>query len=343
LVIGAGGLLGGAVAGCLASSGRSWIGTSRGGLPGGGGHPAPSGRLRRLDLADRDELRRLLLEVQPRFIVNAASHPPGAAVEQMRRIHLDGSANLLAAVEETGSACRVLLLGSAAEYGNAAAGTRLGEAAPLRPLSDYGRIKAAAGERALARRERGVDLVVARVFNLIGPGQGARLLAGALLAKLARGEQPLGVDDANFVRDWVDVRDVARALVLLAEAAVAPPVVNVCTGTGRRVATLARRLAALAGAAVTPRATPTGPTVLWRSVGAPQRLRALGWQPEVPFARSLVDQWREAGSPRVAGPAGAVSSAGAVRQDSNPEGAGASPSPCPPGRDPAVPRKREGD
>lgn len=289
-MIGASGLLGGAVAARLGRSGRPWIGASRSGLP---------GRLRRLDLLDREGLRRTLDEVRPRFVVDAAGHPPGASAEEMRDIHLVGSGNLLAAVEESGRACRVLLVGTAAEYGNAAAGPGSDEDAELRPLSAYGRIKALASERALLARARGVDLVVARVFNTIGPGQGSHLLAGALLARLARGEQPLRVRDANFVRDWADVRDVARALVLVAETAAAPPVVNVCTGTGRRVAELASRLAGLASAAVELEETAVSAALPWRSVGLPHRLRALGFEPSFRFARSLADQWRAAGSPGV--------------------------------------------
>jgi nucleoside-diphosphate-sugar epimerase len=215
----------------------------------------------------------------------------------MRRIHLVGSGNLLAAVAESRRACRVLLVGTAAEYGNTAAGAGADEDSPLLPLSAYGRIKALASEGALQARARGLDLAVARVFNTIGPGQGAHLLAGAMLARLRQGEQPLRVRDANFVRDWTDVRDVARALVLVAETAAAPPVVNVCTGTGRRVGEVAQRLAGLAGAAVELAETEPSAALPWHSVGVPHRLSALGFAPAIPFARGLADQWRAAGSP----------------------------------------------
>jgi GDP-4-dehydro-6-deoxy-D-mannose reductase len=285
LVIGANGFLGSALLAELAAVGAPAVGARGPGfLP--------------LDLLDPPALERVLRQVRPQRIVNAAGHPPGATDEEMCRLHLKGSRNLLAAVEESGLACRTVLLGSAAEYGNSPESAGSDESDPPRPLSAYGRIKARQSEAGLDARNRGVDVVIVRLFNTTGPGQGAHLLAGALLARLARGERPLRVGQANFVRDWLDVRDAARALVRIGEAAASPQAVNVCSGEGRTVEDLARTLAELAGGQVEPTPAATPAEVLWRSVGRPDRLRALGWRPEIPFAQSLHDQWRASGSPR---------------------------------------------
>jgi GDP-4-dehydro-6-deoxy-D-mannose reductase len=285
LVIGANGFLGSALLAQLAAAGVPAVGArGPGALP--------------LDLLDRPALKRVLRQVRPRRIVNAAGHPPGASDEEMRRIHLEGSRNLLAAQEESGLACRTILLGSAAEYGNSPENVGSGEDDPPHPLSAYGRIKARQSEAGLDARSRGADVVIARVFNTTGPGQGKHLLAGALLDRLARGERPLRVEQSNFVRDWLDIRDTARALVRIGEAVATPAVVNVCTGEGRPVEELARALAKLAGGRVEPMPAAISAEVLWRSVGRPDRLWSLGWRPEVPFERSLRDQWLAGGSTR---------------------------------------------
>ena len=250
-----------------------------------------------IDLQDRPGLKRILRQVRPRVIVNAAGHPGGATDEELLRLHLEGSQNLLAAVKESGLVCRTLLLGSAAEYGNSPDSPGSDEDDPPRPLSAYGRVKARQSEAGLEARSRGADVVIARPFNTTGPGQSVHLLAGGLLARLAQGERPLRVGQANFVRDWLDARDVARALVRIGEAAKPPPVVNVCSGEGRQVEELARTLAQLAGGRVEPAPAATSADVLWHSVGRPDRLRSLGWRPEVPFAQSLHDQWHAAGRP----------------------------------------------
>ena len=81
---------------------------------------------------------------------------------------------------------------------------------------------------------RGLDAVMARPFNHIGPGQGPGFLLPDLLTRaeeaVAKGE-PLRVGDLTTRRDYTDVRDVARAYrLLLGVEGLEHRVFNVCSG-----------------------------------------------------------------------------------------------------------------
>ena len=143
-------------------------------------------------------------------------------------------------------------LGSAAEYGPGEPGTAVAESAPPRPASAYGATKLAGTRLVELGRAAGLDAVVLRVFNPVGPGAPDGILPGRLVSEFRRAladgsEVQLGPLDA--VRDFVDARDVADAVIAAALAGRAPgrggqpdgssgglpeAVINVASGQGGR-------------------------------------------------------------------------------------------------------------
>ena len=88
------------------------------------------------------------------------------------------------------------------------------------------------------------------------------------------------------------MRDVARALVTLAESPNPPAVANICAGKGRTVEFVAGIIGRVTGAEIKTEPGDTSPNVLWRSVGNPRRMFHLGWRPQHNLAESLADQWQ---------------------------------------------------
>jgi nucleoside-diphosphate-sugar epimerase len=85
------------------------------------------------------------------------------------------------------------------------------------PRSVYARSKLEAeGKLIELCRSRGVDLRIARVFGLVAPGQPENYILPGLL-KRAREKRVTGVPGLNGVRDYLDSRDVCRALVRIHE------------------------------------------------------------------------------------------------------------------------------
>lgn len=235
------------------------------------------------DAVDAKAVEALVHEIVPAAIVNCVrtSADDAGAIKPVRA---------LVSVARRRKV-RLVHVGSAAEYGEAGRGVRLGERRRPRPLTPYGRAKAAATQEVLSVRKAGCDAVVGRVFNMIGPGEGEDTVAGAWAARIGRSELGKGmiVDLPPAVRDFVDVRDAARALLILALAPLRHPLYNVCTGRGTRIDQLVRRMLRIAGLPVRVRTrfadgkSARGPA---RSVGSPIRMRSLGWRPVVSLDQS---------------------------------------------------------
>jgi len=100
----------------------------------------------------------------------------------------------------------------------------------------YGVTKAAAERTArILAAELGLDVVWARIFNIIGPGESERHLCGRVAARLAAikagaEKAQLHLGDLSPTRDLVDVRDAARALRILAVNAPGGQPYNLASG-----------------------------------------------------------------------------------------------------------------
>jgi nucleoside-diphosphate-sugar epimerase len=278
LVLGAGGFIGRNLVATLKGEGHIVAEISRSTRP-------------EADILDRASLRVLLREFQPTIILNACGH--GATVSGgMEEFYERSTRTLLEAVAEEVPASRVVLLGSAAEYGNTEGAPGAFETDPLRPLSDYGRAKCRQFEVAGEFLARGLAITTARLFNPIGPGQGDQQFVGGLLNRIRRGEGPLRVRDGDCIRDWLDVRDAARAIVMAAGANASLSLVNICSGRGQTVEYIARAVARMMNVDIEVEPARPGPTLLARSVGNPARLFSLGWRPQYDLAQTLADQCR---------------------------------------------------
>ena len=232
LVIGAAGLLGRAV---LAEAERSGLVADA--VVGRASPTAPEAQVLRLSSGAVDPLARLLDRLKPAAIVNAAGRTSGDA-DELWQANVEPVAALLEAMRAAAPGARLVHLGSAAEYAEVPDGTT-DEDAPLVGLHAVRRGEAGGLPAGQRRRRSGLDTVVARVFNPIGPrmpatslpGRAARLLRDAAVAGAA--EIELGPLDA--VRDYVDLRDIATAvLVLAAEPRLAHRVYNVGTRASDR-------------------------------------------------------------------------------------------------------------
>jgi GDP-4-dehydro-6-deoxy-D-mannose reductase len=283
-----------------------------------GGAPVPragNATVLEADLDDAPAVAGAVAAARPDRIVHLAGQSsvhhswidPGATL----RTNVMGLVHLMDAVRAEGLRPRVLVVGSAEEYGivDGASGP-VREDAPLRPLSPYAVSKVAQGLLALEYAAPGGPTVVrTRTFPHTGPGRGEAFAESSFarqIVEVEAGHRPpvLSVGNLEAVRDFTDVRDVARAYWALLERApggVVPrteTVYNVCSGRGVRLADLLARLIALAGVEVDVRQDPARfrPSDIPVLVGDPSRLRAAtGWEPRIDLDRTLRDlleDWR---------------------------------------------------
>jgi UDP-glucose 4-epimerase len=214
------------------------------------------------------------------------------------RINIEGSLNLLEAVRAAGGSARVVFASTGgAIYGDLAE-PPTAEQAAKDPQSPYGVAKLAV-EQYLAYygRVHGLQSIALRFSNVYGPRQDPHGEAGVVAIfceRLLHGEPLTVYGDGRQTRDYVFVGDVARAVQLGARAAVPPAgtvdarAFNIGTGVETDVLTLAKTLAAAAGAPPRIAHAAERPGEQRRSaVRIDAAERALGWRPDVALEQGL--------------------------------------------------------
>ena len=250
------------------------------------------------DLRNGDAVQRLA-DVRPDAVVHLAAVASGAEARKNPDAALAVNAaatTLLAALLSTTSRPRFLFVSTGEIYGDSHA-TQIAETAPCRPTSPYGTSKAAA-EGALRSiwQRTALPVTIARAFPHTGPGQSTTYVLPALTARLREakrtGAHVVKAGNLSAVRDFLDVRDVVRAYLLLLEKGAPGEVYNVASGVGQRLADCFEMLARLVGveAHAEPDATLLRPGDIPVLIGDAAKLRsATGWRPTIPFERTLQD------------------------------------------------------
>ncbi|WP_055548031.1 NAD-dependent epimerase/dehydratase [Streptomyces sp. NBRC 110028] len=191
-------------------------------------------------------LTRFLNAVHPGVVINCAGATRGGARE-LTRHNTVAVATVCESLRRSGCGARLVQIGCSSEYGPSQPGSSTAEDAVPRPGGPYGVSKLAATELVLGS---GLDAVVLRVFSPVGPGTPAGSPLGRLAETMRRamqsGDSELKLSGLGVQRDFVDVRDVARA-VHAASLSAAQGVVNIGTGRAVRLREAASVLARVAG------------------------------------------------------------------------------------------------
>lgn len=256
------------------------------------------------DVTDTAAMSAVLQAHQPDLIFHLAGLVRGQDTAALWRVNVQGTEAVLEAASQLATPPRVVIPGSAAEYGLLVGDQPVTEMAQTRPLGSYGVSKVAQTLLALGYAWRGqVPVVVGRVFNITGPAEPAAMLGGAMAAQIVaieRGEQEpiLRVGNLSPTRDYVDIRDMVQALWLLGQQGQAGEIYNICSGQAVQVAAVVEQLVALGRVPITIQPDPARqrPSDIPHCVGDSTKLRAAtGWQPTLNLTTSLadlLDWWR---------------------------------------------------
>lgn len=253
-------------------------------------------------------LATLIERVRPVAVINCAGRTEGSN-EELVACNVVLVRNVIEAMCRADVGARLVHLGSAAEYGATLPATAVSETDTPRPTSAYGMTKLIGTqlvtEASVTGRLTGTAL---RVFNAVGPGSPLTCLPGRVVAEVKRamvtgGGLRLGRLDS--VRDFIDVRDVAHAVMLAAvDTGHAPEILNIGRGEPVLVRRLVQEVVQAAGFTGEVREEEPIPnrsvTVEWQCADIQRSRQTLGWQPSVTLRESVADLWHGADG---AGPA----------------------------------------
>ena len=193
------------------------------------------------DLCDPNRVDEVVKKTHPDVMFHLVGLAQGNPAD-LYRGNFFSALYLLESVRQHVSSARTLLVGSAAEYGSAAANQLpLTEESSCRPTEHYGASKHAMTLVALnyAQFYR-LKVVVARPFNIIGAGVPSPLLVGAVLCRIKEalkngGEPVIKIGNLESERDFVAVDDVVEAYVRMVSGEGWGQIFNLCSGQPRSV------------------------------------------------------------------------------------------------------------
>lgn len=264
-----------------------------------------------IDLADAESIRAAFDVARPGVVFHLAAQAfvPRSieAPDETYEINVMGTAGVLAVLRawsrENDSKVRLVFISSAEVYGaQPPSAMPLRETTAPNPVNPYAASKAAAEAIVLGEaRSFGVDAVIARAFNHIGPGQNDRFVVPAFanqLAAIAGGGEPvMHVGNLDARRDFLDVRDVVDAYVAIAERGESGEAYNVASGSAVSVREILGELIRIAHVPVEVRDDPARmrPSDVPIVYGSSEKLRErTGWAPRIPLRRSLQDVYAQA-------------------------------------------------
>jgi len=245
-----------------------------------------------LDLVSDDSVRAAVETSAPDWLVHLAgiASPVEANAAPIHAFEVNalGVLRVLDAIGRSGGKTRVLVVGSAEQYGaHQASEYPLVETAAQQPLTPYAVSKAAQELIALqAFRASGTSVIATRSFNHSGVGHGERYLLPTLVRRareLPREGGVLRIGNGDVRRDYLHVQDVVAAYLALLESGTPGEVYNVSSGVGVPVRQLAERVLVRLGVAAEISSDPAlaRATDVPLLIGDNRKLRqATGWAPQ---------------------------------------------------------------
>jgi len=254
-----------------------------------------------LNVRDEHQVRTVVREAQPEviyYLAGVSAPDERGDVGHVFEVSVQGAQAALGAAVQQQPMPRVLLVGSSHVYGVRTIEHPVTEEETLRPTSIYGAMKAAAEVWAFGLgAATGLEVIAARPFNHIGPGQQPSFVATSLAAQVAtiKASGMAGsvyVGSLDVKRDFTDVRDVVRAYRLLAEQGEPGEPYNIASGKSTSIREILNGLIEIADIEATVvtdeiRARPGEPPEI---IGDASKIReTAGWMPEIPLHQTLTD------------------------------------------------------
>lgn len=254
-----------------------------------------------VDILNARETANTIAKINPDNVYHlAASSSPSQSfkdpVETLRN-NIFGQINILDALVKIDSKAKVLIVGSAEEYGTVKEGEKVDEDDSLTPVSPYAVSKVAQdflGFQYYLHEK--LHVVRVRPFNHIGPRQSSAFVVGAFASQIAqienKGSGYIEVGNLNAYRDFTDVRDMVRAYFLALEKGKAGEVYNLGSGKLVKISDLLKTLISFSKVKIKikidkGRYAPV--EIKSISCNFNKFKRATGWEPKIPLKTTLFD------------------------------------------------------
>jgi nucleoside-diphosphate-sugar epimerase len=194
------------------------------------------------DIRAAEQIGPIVTQFRPAYVYHLAAGLRDDDPGHLFGTNVQGTIAVLEAVKRVDEPSCVVLGSSGSVYG-AASHVPIAEDERCEPRDIYAASKLASEHVArITLDSTRVTLTIARIFNIVGPGQEERHAVGRFASQVAAiasgsAQERLEVGDLSTTRDFIDVRDVAGALIALAKQGQSG-IYNVGSGVETQIASI---------------------------------------------------------------------------------------------------------
>ncbi len=187
------------------------------------------------DITNSKKLSTLINDIQPVLLLHLAAKFQGN-LDELISVNFTPSLNMLENIYKLKVNTRVLLIGSAAEYGlsNLEIKEKFYESSKLSPITPYGISKSYQCKLLEYYNKLGVDIVYLRIFNLYGDRNSNILFDGALRNKILNYKdgklKKIVVDNVKHYRDFISINNASKMILQLVEKGKSGQIYNIGSG-----------------------------------------------------------------------------------------------------------------
>ena len=254
-----------------------------------------------LDITDKKAVAELVKKLKPDLIVHLAGFSSVKESfknpELCMKVNVQGTGNLLDAVKGNVPGARILIISSSEVYGNTK-NHPTKESEKLNPQSPYAESRVVQEQLV---KDSGLNWVISRSFNHIGPGQPQGFVASDFASQIAKinkdkqASRVIYVGNLSAQRDFSDVRDVVAAYRLLLTEGKLHNIYNVSSGKAIRIENLLKKLLKFSKVKIEIKVDKDKlkPIEVKKTQGDNSKLKKeLKWRPKVSIDKTLEDIYR---------------------------------------------------
>lgn len=252
------------------------------------------------DVLQKKDMEDKIKKIKPDYVFHLAafSSPPQSfnSPKETLKNNIFGQINLLEALVKIKSKAKILIIGSADEYGEVSKEhLPIKEDTPLSPTSPYAVSKVA--QDLLGYQfylNYNLNIVRVRPFNHIGPRQAPIFVVPSFASQIANLEKNGGgimkVGNLKSSRDFTDVRDMVKAYLLALEIGKIGDVYNIGSGHPVKIEQILTLMLSLSSAKIKVQEDPKllRPTEIFYCDYSKFK-KQTAWQPKIPLEVTLSD------------------------------------------------------
>lgn len=183
------------------------------------------------DINNSDELKKVLVEIQPNYIFHLAaiSFVQHQNVAEIYNVNVIGTQNLLeSCLPIKNKIKKIILASSATVYGNQTASV-LDESLVPSPINHYG-ISKLAMELMAKTYFKELPILITRPFNYTAPGHGAQFVVPKIAKTFINKEPILELGNIDVYREYNSIAYVVDIYFQLMKSSVRSEIVNIASG-----------------------------------------------------------------------------------------------------------------